>query len=41
MREPEGDQRWAVIGLLLWTVVIGIVIVSVVYFAGHWIFHLW
>jgi len=41
MREPEGDPRWALVDLLLWTAVVLIVIVEVISVVGHRIFRAW
>jgi hypothetical protein len=41
VNEPEGDPRWALIDLLLWTVVVLIVIGEVIFLVGHWIFRVW
>jgi hypothetical protein len=39
--KPEGDQRWALVDLLLWSVVVLIVIGEVINLVGHWIFRIW
>jgi hypothetical protein len=41
VNESESDQRWALIGLLLWTPVVLGVIAGVVYLVSHWIFRIW
>jgi len=39
--KPEGDQRWALVDLLLRSVVVLIVIGEVIYLVGHRIFRIW
>ena len=41
VNEPESDPRWALIDLILWTIVVLIVIWEVIYLVGHWIFRVW
>jgi hypothetical protein len=41
VNESEGDQFWALIGLLLWTPVVLGVIAGVVHIVGHWILRIW
>ena len=38
MNEPDGDPRWALIDLILWTIVVLIVLLEVISLVGHWIF---
>jgi hypothetical protein len=38
VKEPEADQRWAFVDLLLWTIVILVVIAELIDLVGHWIF---
>jgi hypothetical protein len=37
----QREQRWAVVGLLLWTPVVLGSVAGIVYLAGHWIFRIW
>jgi hypothetical protein len=41
VNQSEGDQRWALIGLLLWTPIVLGVIAGIVHLVGHWIFRIW
>lgn len=37
----ESNERWALVGLLLWTVVVLGAAVGVIYLLGHFIFRIW
>ena len=41
LNESESDQRWALVGLLLWTPVVLGAIAGVVYLVGRWMFRIW
>ena len=41
VNEREGDQRWALIGLLLWTPAVLGLITEAIYLVGHWMFRTW
>jgi hypothetical protein len=41
MKNPEGDQHWAIVDLLLWTAVVLIVLGEAIYLVGHWLFRIW
>jgi len=41
LNESESDQRWALVGLLLWTPVVRGAIAGVVYLVGRWMFRIW
>jgi hypothetical protein len=41
VNDSEGNQRWALVGLLLWTPIVLCVIAGAVYVIGRWILRIW